>query len=123
MSASHVLLQQPACPVRLIWMVFEMGGRWPFSYCFVGCCFQDLFKMARSILVQLLSSFFSIRLVSIQVVNSYSSLDTTAARKKLRIFYRIKSDFHMTDNLFIAVHAFTSRILMSFSVDETLLQR
>ena len=27
------------------------GGRWLFSCCFVGCCFQDLFKIAHSILV------------------------------------------------------------------------
>ena len=25
-------------------------SKWPYS-CFVGCCFQDLFKIARSILV------------------------------------------------------------------------
>ena len=24
-----------------------MGGRWPYSFCFVGCCLQDLFKIAR----------------------------------------------------------------------------
>ena len=29
----------------------------------------------------------------------------------------------MTDSLSIAVHAFASRVLMSFSVDETLLPR
>ena len=29
----------------------------------------------------------------------------------------------MTDSLLIAVHAFASRVLMSFSVDETLLSR
>ena len=25
-----------------------MGGRWPYSWCFVGCYLQDLFKIARS---------------------------------------------------------------------------
>ena len=34
-----------------------------------------------------------------------------------------KSDFHMIDSLSIAVHIFASRVLMSFSVDETLLPR
>ena len=32
-------------------IVFVMGGRWPYSCCFVGCCLQDLFNIARSILV------------------------------------------------------------------------
>ena len=55
------LLQQcPAYLVRLTWIVLEMGSRWPYSCCFVGCYLQDLFSMARSILVYLPSSFFSI---------------------------------------------------------------
>ena len=49
---SSLLLQQcPACLVRLTWIVFVMGGRWLYSWCFVGCCLQDLFNIARSILV------------------------------------------------------------------------
>ena len=38
-------------------------------------------------------------------------------------FYRIGSDFHIIDNLSIADHAFIRCILMTFSVDETLLPR
>ena len=34
--------------VCLTWIVFVMGGRWPYSWCFVGCCLQDLFKNAVS---------------------------------------------------------------------------
>ena len=45
----------------------------------------------------------------------------TAARKKLRFVLSDKSDIHMIDNLLIEVHALASHILMSFSVDETLL--
>ena len=37
--------------VCLTWIVFVMGGKWPYSCCFVGCCLQDLFNIARSILV------------------------------------------------------------------------
>ena len=51
MSSSRLLQQYPACLVRLIWIVFVMGGRWPFSCCFVGYCLYDLFNIARSILV------------------------------------------------------------------------
>ena len=52
LMSSPLLLQQcPACLVRLTWIVFMIGGRWPYSWCLVGCCHQDLFKIARSILV------------------------------------------------------------------------
>ena len=51
MSLSLLLQQCPACLVCLIWIVFMMGGRWPYSWCFVGCCHQDLFNIARNILV------------------------------------------------------------------------
>ena len=48
MSSSLFLQQCPACLVRLTWMVFVIGGRWPYSWCLVGCCRQDLLKIARS---------------------------------------------------------------------------
>ena len=51
MSSSLLLQQCPACLVRLTWMVFVMGGRWPYSWCFVRCYCQDLFTIARNILV------------------------------------------------------------------------
>ena len=51
MSSSLLLQQCPACLVRLAWIVFVMGGRWPYSWCLVGCCRQDLFNIALSILV------------------------------------------------------------------------
>ena len=50
MSSSLLLQQCPACLVRLTWTVFVMGGRWPHSWCFVGCCVQDLLSITRSIL-------------------------------------------------------------------------
>ena len=121
MSLSPLLQQCPACLVRLTLIVFVMGGWWPYNCCFVACCLQDLFKIARSILVLLPSSFVSIRLVSVHVVHRYSSIDTTAAWKKLCFILSVR--FHMTDNLLIAVHVLASRVSMSFSVDETLLPR
>ena len=51
MRMSLLLQQCPACLVRLTWMVFVMGGRWSYSWCLVGCCCQDLFNIARNILV------------------------------------------------------------------------
>ena len=49
MSPSLLLQQCPACLVRLMWIVFVMGGRWSYSWCFVGCCRQDLLNIARKI--------------------------------------------------------------------------
>ena len=51
MSSSLLLQQCPACLVRLAWIVFVMGGRWPYSWCVVGCCRQDLFNIALNVLV------------------------------------------------------------------------
>ena len=50
MSSSLLLQQCPACLVRLTWIVFVIGDRWPYSWCLVGCCCQDLFRIARSTL-------------------------------------------------------------------------
>ena len=51
MSSSLLLQQCPSCLVRLTLIVFVMGGRWSYSWYLVGCCRQDLFNIARSILV------------------------------------------------------------------------
>ena len=113
MSSSLLLQQCPACLVRLTLIVFVMGGRWLYSWGFLGCCLLDLFKIARSILVQLPSSFFSIRLVSVHVVHPYSNIDTTAAWKKLCFILSVRSDFHMTDSLLIAAHTFVFLSMLS----------
>ena len=51
MSSSLLLQLCPACLVRLTSIVFVMEGRWPYSWCLVECCRQDLFNIARNILV------------------------------------------------------------------------
>ena len=51
MSSSLLLQLCPACLVRLTCIVFVMGGKWPYSWCLVGCCRQDLFNIALNILV------------------------------------------------------------------------
>ena len=43
MSSSLLLQQCLVCLVRLTWIVFVMGSKWPYSWCHVGCCRQDLF--------------------------------------------------------------------------------
>ena len=49
MSSSLLLQQCPACLVRLIWIVFVIGGRWPYNWCLVGCCCQDFLDSIRNI--------------------------------------------------------------------------
>ena len=66
-------------------------------------------------------NFFSISFVSVRVVHPCSSMDTTAAWKKLHFILSVRSGFYMTDSSTIAVHAFASGVLISVSVDETLL--
>ena len=51
MSLSLFTQQCPVCLVCFTSMVCEMDGKWPYNYCFVGYCFQDLFKTAHSIFV------------------------------------------------------------------------
>ena len=105
--SSFLLLQQcPTCLDHPVWMVLEMGGRWPFS-----CSFQDLFNIARSIFVQLPLSLFFLRFVSVRCL------------EKSAFYFIGRSSCYITDNLLIALHAFPSRVLMSFSVGETLLPR
>ena len=63
MSSSLLLQQCPACLVRLTWIVFVIGGRWPYSWCLVGCCCQDLFRkpwinQRTNLLVNIFWSFF-----------------------------------------------------------------
>ena len=115
LSSSLLLQQCPACLVRLAWIVFVMvgvGGR------IVGAL-RGVAARTCSILLE--TFLCNCRLVSVQVVHPYSSIDTTAAWKKLRFILSVRSDIHRIDSLSIAVHAFVSRVSMSFSVDETLL--
>ena len=102
MSSSLLLQQCSICLVRRILAVLEMGC----SGCFVGYCFQDLFHIARNILVQLPSNFFSMRFVSVYLVHPYSSRYTTARWKKMCLISSKRTNFHITDNLSIADHAF-----------------
>ena len=50
MSSSLLLQQCPACLVRLTWIVFVIGGSWPYSWCLVGCCRQDFSRLLAAIL-------------------------------------------------------------------------
>ena len=120
MNSSLLLQRCLANLVRLILMISEMGFRWLYCCCFVGYCFQYLFNMASSILMKLPSSFFTVHLLSVLMVHPYSSINMNPDWKKNAfLFYRMG----LTDNVSIAVHAFGSYVLISFTGDKTLLLR
>ena len=106
LMCSSLLLQQ--CTVYLdclIWMVIEMGCRWPYN-----CGFEGLARLAFSLYV-LSASIWCIH------------IDTTAAWKKFCFILFHRSDFHKIDSLLITVYAFARRISMSFVEDEMQLPR
>ena len=97
MSSSLLLKQCPECPVRLALIVFVSGGD-----C-TAAALWDATSMTSSILLATFMcscrhAFFPIRFVSAHVANPYSSIDTTAAWKKLHFLLSVSSDFHMTDS-------------------------
>ena len=55
------------------------------------------------------------------MVDPYNNIDTTTACKKSRFITSDRSDFHTTNNLSIAFHTFTRRMLTSLLVDKILL--
>ena len=77
-------------------------GKWQNS-CW-RCCFQDLYKIARNILVHFQSIFFSRCFVRVSVVLPCSSIDTATAWKISHFISSKRSDFHMIENLWVAVH-------------------
>ena len=70
-SSSPLLQQCPACLVRLTFIVFVTGGRWPYKCCFVGCCLQDLFDITRSILSLSLSLSVSVYIFGYSYIYIY----------------------------------------------------
>ena len=70
-SSSVLLRQCPACLVDLTLIIFVMGGKWPYSCSFVGCCLHDSFNIACSILVQLPSSIFSMQRLCSAPIQQY----------------------------------------------------
>ena len=100
-----------------------MGGKWPYSCCFVGCCFQELFSTARRILVKFTSSFSSLHFFSVHMVHPYISINTTAAWKKSSFILSNRSDYYIINSISIVVYVFARHILTSLSVDEIRLTR
>ena len=114
--SSFLLFQQfSSCATCLTWIVFEMGGKCPYSCYFVGYCFQDLFKTASSIFVSFPSCLFFWRFVRVRV-QPYSSTDTVTAWKSSRIVLSERSDFYIVNNLLIVIHVLSMHLLISLSI-------
>ena len=61
MSSSLLLQQWPACLVILTWIVFVMGGKWPYSCSIVGCCLvQEIRVQSQVALYQRLNKWYLI---------------------------------------------------------------
>ena len=115
LMSSPLLLQQcPIYVVRLILIVFVMGGRWRAAAALSGAASRMRSILLAVFLCNCRQDFFSICLVSVHVVHPYNSiryLEKTA-------LYFIS---HMTNSLSLAAHVFASHELISVSVDESLL--
>ena len=72
--------------------------------------------------MQFLTSFF-VYILLVFMWCIHTAVLTTAGWKKFRFILSGRSDFHIIDSLSIAVHTFVRRILISLSVNETLLPR
>ena len=72
--------QYPACLVCLTWMVCEIGGKWPYRCCFVGCCFL-LLKIACNILVLFPSRLLPNLFIKVKVKQPYSCSNTATVWK------------------------------------------
>ena len=117
MSSSLLLQQCPVCLVHLAWIVFVMGGRWPYSWCFVGCCRQDLFNIACKFLCNCRLPYSQAVLLASKWCIHTAVLTWPLPGRNCVSFYQSG----LISIWSIAVHAFVSRMSMSFSVDETLL--
>ena len=88
MSSSLLPRQRPVCPVRLTWIVLVMGGKLPYSCCFVRYCNQDLFNITRSILVQFPSFSLGVLSVSMWCIHRVVLTQPLLGRNHI-LFYRI----------------------------------
>ena len=91
-----------ASPTCLVCMVFEIESKWQYSCCFLWCCFQNLFQKHVAFLCSshlasspcILWCIHPVVLTQLQLERNPILSDT--------------SDFHMIDNLSIAVHTFVN---------------
>ena len=106
LSSSLLLQQFSACITHLSRRVYEMGGKWPYIRCFVGCCFPDSFKTAS--LCRFYQTFSFKNFIKVQVVQLYAS-------NELDVLIHQRSDFHIVNNVSIVVHVLHVCVDITFS--------
>ena len=95
MSSFLLPHQCPACLARLTCMVFEMGGKWPYSCFFMRCWQQDLFRIAYSIFSSSYLAFSrSVLLASMWCIHTVVLTQTQLGRNPFFILPD-RSDFHI----------------------------
>ena len=110
-------LMCPTCLVRLALTAYEIGSKWSYNRCFVGCCFQDLSKIACNILLA-----FSVGAKSESKCYNHTVVLTQPQLGRIPILSG-RPNVCMVVNLSIAVQVFPMRMLTSLIVDEILLPR
>ena len=97
LTSSSLLLQQClTCLACLTWMVCETGDKWLYSCCFVGCCFQDLFKTPYPCVGSIYKSFIFVNWWCVYVSNL---LNQKISLKALWVIYRITKELKFKYNL------------------------
>ena len=123
MSSSLLIQQCPACLLRLPWIVFVVGDKWPYCCYFVGCQPPWLHQLSSQH-----SCFTAVKLF----LHTFSERKCSASIQQYRYDnYLVKTAFHFIGQVILpsdhsqsmAVHAFASRVLMLIFVDETLSPR
>ena len=124
MSSSLLLQQCPACLVHLTLMVFEMGGKWPYSdYCLGGAASSIYSKLHITFLCSSHQAFsLCILLASMWCIYTVVFTQPQLQRNPL-LFYHIDQT-----SIWSITYQFQSmlslgHILTSLSVDEILLPR
>ena len=115
MSLSLIYQQCSAYLACLIWVVCEVGGKWTYSCCFVGCCFQNLLKRREAPLFSFQQAF--------SPVISLKSKGCNHTAWKNSHFYFIRLNFDIIINLSLAFHASSIYTLTLLSADKILLLR
>ena len=104
-------------------MFFEIGGKWPYSCCFVGYASRICSKQHAAFLCSSHLAFsLCILLTFMWFIHTLVPTQPQLTQKS-RFILSGKSDFHMIDNLLIAFHAFARNMFTLLSVDEILLPR
>ena len=112
MSSSLLLQQCPACLVRLTWIDFVMGGRWPYIWCFVGCCRQDLFNIARKLVDKFTYQGSSVssteKDIDTRLTKAWTAIDKLSIIWKSDLTDKIKHSFFQTAVVSILLYGCTT---------------